>query len=580
MSIELSSNPQDLRSAFFSLKTRQDIADLLEVPDKQLIYYLYIIPEDRRYKYFEIPKKRGGIREILAPATALKILQQKLNQVLQSVYKGRPSVHGFIPGKNIVSNSLPHVRKRYVLNIDIKDFFPTINFGRVRGLFLAPPYNRNHEVATILAQICCHRGVLPQGAPTSPIVSNMICSKLDSQLQRLAKEHRSTYSRYADDITISTSRPKFPKGLAYISEVTGKLQIGDELKTIINQNGFIINDQKNRLQHYSTRQEVTGLTVNIFPNVQRNYVREIRGMLHAWEKYGYEAAESTYRMKYASKHPVDKREYISFKRVVQGKLNYLKMIKGDNNLVYINLLSWFWRLSPDSAKSVSKPTKILPTPIIYAEGKTDYKHLKAALANLQTKGLFKELKVQFGDDDDQTSMGHGELKKMCETFCKRKNSQPNIMIFDRDVSSILNEITDKDNGFKIWGNNVISFAIPVPAHREDNSDICIELYYQDKDIKRKDENDRRLFLSDEFNPTTGKHISQSGVYTRRKISHNQKGITLIDSDVFDINTDKSIALSKNDFAEYIINNNKNFNNIDFSEFNKIFEVISLILDQN
>lgn len=579
MSIELSASTDELKSAFFCLETRQDIANLLEISEKQLIYYLYIIPEDRRYKYFEIPKKSGGFREILAPATALKIIQQKLNQVFQSVYKIRPSAHGFVSGKSIVSNSLLHVRKRYVLNIDLKDFFPTIHFGRVRGLFLAPPYNRNNEVATILAQICCYKGFLPQGAPTSPTVSNMICSKLDSQLQRLAKDHRCTYSRYADDITISTSRPKFPKGLGFISEETGELVIGDELKTIVLQNGFSLNEQKNRLQHYTKRQEVTGLTVNIFPNVQRKYVREIRGMLHAWEKYGYEAAESTYRMKYAGKHSESKRETISFKRVVEGKLNYLKMVKGDNNLVYLNLLAWFWRLSPDSAKHELLTPKTLPKPLIFTEGKTDYKHLQAAHANLINLGLYNNLDVQFEEYGDQTQMGHGELKKMCQTYSKRGNSQPTILIFDRDVRNILNEVTDEEKGYKKWGNNVYSFAIPIPAHRGNNSDICIELYFQDKDIKRKDRNGRRLFLSDEFDEKNGRHKTLDRVYTRSNKINNSKGTTIIDSQVFTFDG-ASIALSKDDFADLIKNNDPYFQNIDFSEFKKIFDIIITILSEN
>ncbi len=251
MSTVLSASNTELCEGFFQLETRRDIAELLEITEKQLIYYLYIIPEHQRYKRFEIPKKRGGTREIFAPATSLKIVQQKLNQVLQIVYKVKPSAHGFVPEKSILSNALPHVRKRFVLNLDLKDFFPSINFGRVRGLFMHRPYTRNHEVATTLAQICCFNGYLPQGAPSSPIVSNMICAKLDSELQRLAKEHRCTYTRYADDITISTSHLIFPGGLAYFSDERGRVEIGDELKTIIKDNWFEINELKNRLQPYS-----------------------------------------------------------------------------------------------------------------------------------------------------------------------------------------------------------------------------------------------------------------------------------------------------------------------------------------
>jgi RNA-directed DNA polymerase len=572
MSTELSASKDELRDAFFRLETRQDIAELLDVPEKQLNFYLYILPEHQRYKRFEIPKKRGGSREIFAPATALKIVQQKLNQVFQSVYEAKPSAHGFIPERSIVSNAQPHARKKYVLNLDLKDFFPSINFGRVRGMFMGYPYYRNHEVATTLAQICCFNGYLPQGAPTSPIVSNMLCAKLDAQLQRLAKKYRSTYTRYADDITFSTSRPNFPSGLAYFSDDTGKIEIGDELKNVIQENGFEIHERKSRLQPYSHRQEVTGLTVNVFPNVNRDFVREIRGMLNAWEKYGYEAAQETYRQKYAGKHPEKERERLSFIRVVQGKLNFLKMVKGENNRVYLNLVKWFWKLAPELAKPEIVTPSPLAKPMIYTEGKTDWKHLKVAFAALKKMGLFGQLDVQFLEYGDETPMGNGELLKMCQAVSKIPHETPQIFIFDRDKPDIVKQVTDTDKTYKIWGNNVFSFAIPVPAHRKDVSDVCIEFYYQDKDIRRSDENGRRLYLSDEFDSKNGRHKSLNIYTTSQKI----RKLTLIDSQVFDF-SGESVALSKDTFAELIANGNPQFQNVDFSEFGKIFDVIVTIL---
>ena len=166
-----------------------------------MIYHIYLVQSEKRYKTFDIPKKSGGTRQISTPITALKIIQRKLNQVLQAVYQTKPSVHGFVSSKNVVTNAQNHVKKRYVLNIDLKDFFPSVNFGRVRGMFMATPYGLHPDVATVLAQICCYNNHLPQGAPTSPIITNMICAKMDGQLQRLAKECKATYTRYADDIT-------------------------------------------------------------------------------------------------------------------------------------------------------------------------------------------------------------------------------------------------------------------------------------------------------------------------------------------------------------------------------------------
>lgn len=193
---------EELKRQFEQLKTRQDVARLLQVSDYQLRYHLYICPIDKAYTTFKIPKKSGGHRLITTPQTSLKIIQHKLNQVLSSVYKVKPSVHGFAIEKSIVTNAKIHLKQRYILNLDLQDFFPSINFGRVRGLFIAKPYNCTQEVATILAQICCYNNQLPQGAPTSPIISNMICARLDSQLQKLAKKYWCIYTRYADDITL------------------------------------------------------------------------------------------------------------------------------------------------------------------------------------------------------------------------------------------------------------------------------------------------------------------------------------------------------------------------------------------
>jgi RNA-directed DNA polymerase len=301
MSLKLTSSPEELRAAFYALETREDIAALLDIDDLQLRYHLYISDKSRRYTVFAIPKKSGGEREISAPISALKIIQRKLNQVLQSVYQPKPSAHGFVHERSIRTNAKVHARRRFVLNIDLKDFFPTINFGRVRGMFMGNPYFRNQEIATVLAQICCFNNQLPQGAPTSPVVSNMICARLDAKLQQLAKKHKCTYSRYVDDITFSTSQTQFPSSLAWLTD-DGEIELGNELLEVISDNHFEINPEKVRLQTRNRRQEVTGLTVNKFPNVTRKYIDQIRGMLHAWANYGLESTQERYWQKYNCKH--------------------------------------------------------------------------------------------------------------------------------------------------------------------------------------------------------------------------------------------------------------------------------------
>ncbi|TAF07009.1 MAG: RNA-directed DNA polymerase [Nostocales cyanobacterium] len=327
---------ETLREKFYDLRRVLDIAELLEVSYDHLVHHIYLIESEHRYTTFEIPKKSGGIRQISTPITAIKIIQKKLNQVLQAVYQTKPSVHGFVNGKNIVTNAQSHCKKCYVFNIDLKDFFPSINFGRVRGMLMATPYNLPPDVATVLAQICCYNNQLPQGAPTSPIITNMICAKMDSQLQRLAKDCKATYTRYADDITFSTTLPKFPNKLAYVltGEDTEKVFIGNRLLAIIHENGFEVNEQKIRLQVKGNHQEVTGLTTNLFPNVDRKYVRQVRAMLYAWAKFGLEAAENEYLDKYVSKSRLPIKQKLKFKQVLRGKIEFIGMVKGKENSIY------------------------------------------------------------------------------------------------------------------------------------------------------------------------------------------------------------------------------------------------------
>lgn len=346
----------ELKELFLALNEPRDVADLLEVSYGRLKYHISKLPEDRRYRNFTIPKKSGQSRTISAPCTPLKILQRKLSQVLYSVYEPKATVHGFVPARSILTNAEQHVHKRFILNIDLKDFFHSIHFGRVRGMFMKPPYNLSIEVSTTLAKICCYLGRLPQGAPTSPIVSNMICARMDSELRKLAQEFKCTcYTRYADDITFSTTLSKFPSELAYteieVDTNVSKIALGARLKLIIQNNGFEVNESKVRLQYKNQHQEVTGLTVNKFPNVKRSFVREISSMLYAWDRFKLESTEQRYHAKYAQ--DIDKsgckpppfKEIPSFKEVLRGKINFLGMVRGKDNETYRTYSEWFHELS-------------------------------------------------------------------------------------------------------------------------------------------------------------------------------------------------------------------------------------------
>ncbi len=318
------------------------MARLLEVPYSILVYHARTSRSELRYESFQIPKRTGGFRPILAPATALKILQRKLNEIFQAAYRPRPSAHGFLPSRSILTNARGHCASTYVFNVDLEDFFGSINFGRVRGLLMARPYELGPDAATFIAQLCCHNNALPQGAPTSPILANMVCAKLDGELQRLCQRFRCEYTRYADDLTFSTRAPTFPDAFAVYSPAG--TQVGPDLQRVIQQNGFRPNTRKVRLRRPTERQEVTGLIVNRDPNVDRRFVRQIRAMLHAWERYGIEAAETEFLVKYRRRHRAPRTGQPSYARVVKGKLDFLRMVRGRNDPLCRKLTNAYCRL--------------------------------------------------------------------------------------------------------------------------------------------------------------------------------------------------------------------------------------------
>jgi len=298
--------PGSIKESFLQLKTVEDVATFLDINKNRLYYYLYILPDSKKYSTFEIKKKKGGTRKITAPITPLKMVQQRLNKKLQEVYVPRPSVHCFIPGESIIKNAKPHVMQRWVLNIDLEDFFPTISFRRVRGMFLSKPYKLGDKAATILAQICTFDSKLPQGAPTSPIISNMICSKLDNEITRLIKKCDCIYTRYSDDITISSSDRNFPEILAKFDS-ENNLVIGEGIRNILVNNGFKANLEKLKLSRKNVRQQVTGLIVNKKVNIKRRFIWQVRAMLHAWEKDGYQQAAKDFFNLHYKKHRLSKK---------------------------------------------------------------------------------------------------------------------------------------------------------------------------------------------------------------------------------------------------------------------------------
>lgn len=312
-----------MNSDFVNIKTLDDLVNHLCITKAELFDLLSEIKKKQAYVSFRIRKKSGGYRNIDSPKNDLKLVQIKLNKLFQLVYGERKAVHGFVLNRSIITNAKPHLSKRIVLNIDIKNFFPSINFGRCYGLLVKSPYELSKEIASIIAQLICYRNTLPQGAPTSPIVSNMICAKLDSRLSRYLSRKQIEYTRYADDLTFSTD-------LDWIDE-----PIIAKIKSIIVEEGFEINNKKFRIQRKLSKQEVTGITVNEKLNVSRYYIRNIRALLHSWETEGISKASEKFD-RVMKKNKIKSKNY--FKESLLSRIEYIGQVRGRNDDIYLN----FW----------------------------------------------------------------------------------------------------------------------------------------------------------------------------------------------------------------------------------------------
>jgi retron-type reverse transcriptase len=239
------------------------------------------------YVEFEVPKALGGTRRIAAPRKPLRDAERKILDEILARVPVHASAHGFVPARSTVTNAKEHVGRALVLKLDLVDFFPSIHYRRVVGLFESLGYPE--AVAQMLAGVVTYRprlpdgrmvwpGVLPQGAPTSPAITNLVCRRLDARLAALAKKAGGTYTRYADDLTFS-----FPKEPDKIGRL---LWFIDQICT---QEGFTENTKKRKVYRRSCQQRVTGIVVNERPAVPRRERRRFRAILANVKKNGLAA---------------------------------------------------------------------------------------------------------------------------------------------------------------------------------------------------------------------------------------------------------------------------------------------------
>ena len=371
-------------SALQSVQTLDDFASILDTSTKSLIKTLYKTPEASKYKTFDILKKNGKPRTIHAPVGKLKIYQRVLSDLLydcaaelELATPRKPLSHGFRKDRSIITNASQHKKRRYVLNLDLEDFFPTFNFGRVRGFFIKDQgFALKPECATIIAQIACFQGALPQGSPCSPIIADLIAHVLDRRLVRFAKSHGVNYSRYADDLTFSTNEKTFPVALATGGDPAGTpWTLSKPLIDRITSTGFVINSAKTRVAVKASRQSVTGLTVNEKVNISQPYWRGVRSMCRALFQTG-----SYFK---SGAMPGADPQLLTNTRALRGVLAHVQHVKSTSPIkpTLPTKTKFFGQRLHKDFHFFDKFV-VLDRPLIITEGKTDPVYLRNAIRHL------------------------------------------------------------------------------------------------------------------------------------------------------------------------------------------------------
>lgn len=322
-------------------KNVEELAALLKVNVSQLRFLAFNrkVSKVSHYKRFNLPKKTGGTRKISAPMPFLKQVQYHILEEILYKLEIQDTAYGFVPKRSIVGNAQQHLNKAVVVNMDLKNFFPTITYLRVKGLFESFGYAEKY--ATILALLCSEPDVdavqldgqryyiatgerfLPQGAPTSPVITNLICRTLDKRLLGAAKKNDFVFSRYADDLTFSAEE--------HAKENLGKiLWIAHR---IVKEEGFVMHPDKLRIMHQGRHQEVTGIVVNEKLNVSRKTLKQFRALLFQIERDGFTGKSWQGRTE-------------NLRDVIEGYANFILMVNKEKGAIFKRQIKRILKMYP------------------------------------------------------------------------------------------------------------------------------------------------------------------------------------------------------------------------------------------
>lgn len=549
-----------------SATSLHDLAMILGYTAKGLAYVIHGIPDATKYTDFPIKKRSGGTRTISAPVPELKRLQKHLAQLLNDCIaesdasRGVKNTlsHGFRPKHSIMTNAMQHRKHRYVFNVDLHDFFGTINFGRVwRFLEKNREFKLNSTVARTIAQIACHNGKLPQGSPCSPVLSNLIAHMVDISMVQLAARTKCYYSRYADDLTFSTNEKNFPLLIATRITDSTEWVASPRLIREIRRCGFELNTAKTRMQFKSHRQDVTGIVVNSKVNVPSEYVRNVRAMANCYLKTGAYYLERTFK---DDNGLWQKDKELGREAQLRGMLSFIDSVRifeqraspeigpdGHIPRVELKKLSGHNRLYRRFLffTKFYQPSQ----PLIICEGKTDNVYIRCALRSLFT--AFPELVKKKGREVDflinffsytkttdrvlHLSGGTGDLNNFIarygsevQGFREIKNRQPVIILIDNDSGSkdlfaaikratgSAASVDGSQPYYEVCDN---LYVVPIP--KLGGKDTTIEHYFAKKVLNKKLSG--KVFSgTDKFDPATqyGKHLFAEYVIKKNRDTIN------------------------------------------------------------
>lgn len=557
-------------------------AHVLGYKPKGLAYVVHGIPDDAKYSDFQIPKRSGGLRTINAPIPKLKKLQKHLAHLLEdcateiNAKRGikKSLSHGFRRKHSIMTNAANHQGRRYVFNIDLQDFFGTINFGRVWRFFEKnSDFQLNSSIARTIAQIACHSTLttegkltkLPQGSPCSPVISNLIGHVLDIRMAQLAANAGCHYSRYADDLTFSTNKKEFPSLVANRVGDTNEWLPSKRLIREIRRCGFELNAKKTRMQFKYFRQDVTGLIVNSKINVRTEYVKNARAMVNELVTKG------EFRVRKLSRD--DKGTWVEVtekgsEMQLRGMLSFIDSVR-------------HFEQCRDTPKNNGKPDYKLPRvaleempgparlyrrflmftqffrparPLVFCEGKTDNVYLQCALRELfaqyptlatQSKSGKIEFKIDFfghskiADRILHLGGGTGDISKFIgkygaefKGFKHDGKRNPVIILIDNDsgASQIYSTIATATKVSGVDGKAPYYFVrdnlyvVPVPL--QGGKPTAIEDFFE-KEVLNTLLNGKKFSRTDKFDAATqyGKHLFAEHVVKKGKKNIKFKGFS-------------------------------------------------------